>query len=306
LGETGHASQLSEGARCVPHRPLFAVFAPRSKKQAYENAPGKADLTPGKGSVCPKNHLQKTGGDQMVVEQTLEKLRAMKLYGMDKALEQQREQPEVASLSFEDRFGLLVDQEWTFRENRKLDYRLRSAKEAAVEQIDYRIPRNLNKSLLLSLANSDWVAKRQNIIITGPTGSGKSFLACALAHKACRDGYTALYKRAPMLLYELSLARADGSYGRLLQKLAHLRVLVVDDWGLAPLEDRERRDFLEILEDRHNAASTIMTSQLPIKQWHDLIGDPTLADAICDRIVHNAHKIMLKGESVRKMHASLD
>jgi DNA replication protein DnaC len=246
----------------------------------------------------------------MIVEQTLEKLRAMKLHGMSKALEHQQEQPEVASLSFEDRFGLLVDQEWTFRENRKLDYRLRSAKlkikEAAVEQIDYRIPRNLNRSLLLSLANSDWVAKRHNIIITGPTGSGKSFLACALAHKACRDGYTALYKRAPMLFYELSLARAEGSYGKLLQKLALLRVLVIDDWGLAALEDRERRDFLEILEDRHNAASTIITSQLPIKQWHELIGDPTLADAICDRIVHNAHKIALKGESVRKMTASLD
>ena len=246
----------------------------------------------------------------MVLEQTLEKLRAMKLYGMSRAFEQQQEQPEAASLSFEDRFGLLVDQEWTFRENRKLDYRLRCAKlrikEAAVEQIDYRIPRNLNKSLLLSLANSDWVAKRQNIIITGPTGSGKSFLACALAHKACRDGYTALYKRAPMLFYELSLARADGSYGKLLQRLAHLRVLVIDDWALAALEDRERRDFLEILEDRHNAASTIMTSQLPIKQWHELIGDPTLADAICDRVVHNAHKILLKGESVRKMKASLD
>jgi len=246
----------------------------------------------------------------MVLEETLEKLRSMRLHGMRAAYEHQLEQPETASLSFEDRFGLLVDQEWTFRENRKLDYRLRNAKlkikDASVEQIDYRIPRNLNKSLVLSLANSDWVAKRQNIIITGPTGSGKSFLACALAQKACRDGYTALYSRISMLFYELSLSRADGSYGKLLQKLAKVRVLVVDDWGLAPLEEMERRDFLEILEDRHNTSSTIMTSQLPIKKWHDTIGEPTLADAICDRIVHNAHKITLKGESVRKIKSTLD
>ena len=246
----------------------------------------------------------------MVLEETLEKLNSMRLHGMRAALEHQLEQPETASLSFEDRFGLLVDQEWTFRENRKLDYRLRSAKlkikDASVEQIDYRIPRNLNKSLILSLANSDWVAKRQNVIITGPTGSGKSFLACALAQKACRDGYTALYSRVSMLFYELSLSRADGSYGKLLQKLSKVRVLVVDDWGLAPLEEMERRDFLEILEDRHNSSSTIMASQLPIKQWHDTIGDPTLADAICDRIVHNAHKITLKGESVRKIKSTLD
>jgi DNA replication protein DnaC len=246
----------------------------------------------------------------MIVQETLEKLRTMKLYGMLNALEQQMSQSDTVLVSFEDRLGLLIDQEWTWRENRKLSYRLKCAKftikDACVEGIDYQIPRNLNKSLLLSLANSDWVAKRRNLIITGPTGSGKSFIASALAQKACRDGYTAMYTRAPRLFYELGIARADGSYGKLLQRLAKVRVLVVDDWGLAPLGDTERRDFLEIIEDRHNVTSTIMASQLPIRKWHDTIGDPTIADAICDRVVHNAHKIELKGESVRKLKAKID
>jgi len=246
----------------------------------------------------------------MVLEQTLEKLRSMKLYGMLSAMEDQRNQPEVTALNFEDRFGLLVDQEWTYKENRRLDYRLRRAKlkikDAAVEQIDYRIPRSLNKSLLLSLTTSDWIAKRQNVIITGPTGCGKSFLACALAQKACRDGHTALYKRTPRLFEELRLARADGSYGKLLQKLARIQLLVIDDWGISALAEMERRDFLEILEDRYNSSSTIMTSQVPINKWHDTIGDPTLADAILDRVVHNAHKIKLKGESVRKTKGKVD
>ncbi len=246
----------------------------------------------------------------MILEQTIEKLRKMKLYGMLAGIEEQINQPDMVSLSFEDRFGLLVDQEWNFKENRRLDYRLRVAKikikDASVEQIDYRIHRNLKKKLMLSLITLDWIEKQQNIIITGPTGCGKSFLACALAQKACRDGYLALYKRAPRLFNELNIARADGSYGKLLLKLARVNLLIIDDWGIATLSDMERRDILEILEDRYNNTSTLITSQIPIENWHDTIGDPTLADAILDRVVHNAHKIFLDGESIRKSKANID
>jgi DNA replication protein DnaC len=246
----------------------------------------------------------------MIVEETLQKLRTMKMYGMADALQQQTLQPETAALSFEDRFGLLVDQEWICRENRKLKYRLARARlrvrEACVEKIDYRIPRGLNQAALLRLTNSDWLAHRQNVIISGPTGSGKSLLACALAHKACRDGYSALYFRLSRLLEEMALCRADGSYGKRLQKLAGCQLLILDDWGLSPLKDMERRDLLEILEDRHDISSTIIASQMPISKWHDMIAEPTIADAILDRIVHNAHKIELKGESVRKMKSKVD
>ena len=246
----------------------------------------------------------------MISEETLEKMRRMKLAGMADALQEQTAQPETASMSFEERLGLLVDQEWIYRENRKLSYRLGRARlriqEACVEKIDYQVPRRLNKALILRLTNSDWVAKHQNVIITGPTGSGKSFLACALAHKACRDGYSALYSRLARLLEELALARADGSYGKRLQHLARLQVLILDDWGMTALKETERRDLLEILEDRHNATSTIIASQLPIAKWHPMIGDPTIADAILDRVVHNAHKIDLKGESMRKIKAHVD
>ncbi|MEW5980363.1 MAG: IS21-like element helper ATPase IstB [Acidobacteriota bacterium] len=246
----------------------------------------------------------------MIAEETLEKMRRMKLTGMADALERQAAQPETASLSFEDRLGLLIDQEWLYRENRKLGYRLGRARlrvqEASVEKIDYSVPRRLNKGQVLRLTNSDWVARHQNVIITGPTGCGKSFLACALAQKACRDGYSVLYSRLGRLLEELALARADGSYGNRLHKLARLHLIVLDDWGMISLRETERRDLLEILEDRHDAASTIITSQLPIDKWHPMIGDPTIADAILDRVVHNAHKIELKGESMRKIKANVD
>ncbi|MFH2002846.1 MAG: IS21-like element helper ATPase IstB [Planctomycetota bacterium] len=244
----------------------------------------------------------------MLTHPTLEKLRSLKLSGMVKALEEQAGIPDLKELSFEERLGLLVDREVTERRNRKLQTLLKKAKlrlNASIEDIDYRHPRDLDKSLVLSLASCQWVEEHNNILIIGPTGVGKSYLACALAQKACREGYRTLYFRLPRLLQELAMARGDGRYGKMLINLAKNDLLVIDDWGLTPLDDHGRRDILEILEDRHNIRSTIFTSQLPLNNWHEIIGDPTLADAILDRLVHNAYKINLKGESMRKRLKSL-
>jgi DNA replication protein DnaC len=240
----------------------------------------------------------------MLHQQTLEKLHALRLHGMAEALRAQAEQRGITELSFEERFGLLVDQQWTWRQNRALERRLAKAKlrhRASVEDIDFRSPRGLDRTLLRSLTQSStWVREHQHIFLIGPTGIGKSFLACALAEKACRDGFTAFYTRASQLFRDLALARADGSLRTLLARLARLDLLVVDDWAMAPLADAERRDFLEICEDRYQMCSTILTSQLPVAKWHEQIGDPTLADSILDRLVHNAHRIEMRGESMRK------
>ena len=243
----------------------------------------------------------------MLNEQTLEKMYALKLTGMAEAFRQQMGDPEASRLSFEERLGLLVDQQWIWRENRALARRLKNARlklQGVVEDIDYRHPRGLDRQLVRSLASSQWVTQHQNLLIIGPCGVGKSFLACALAQKAIRDGYTALYTRAPRLFRELAVARVDGSWGKLLDKMARIDVLIVDDWVMAPLADADRRDFLEICEDRYGTRSTILTSQLPLAHWHDQIGDPTLADSILDRLVHNAHRIELKGGSMRKVKSA--
>jgi len=234
---------------------------------------------------------------------TLERLYSMKLMGMAEAIRQQSEDPEVAQLSFEERLAMLVDRQWDWRQNQALDRRMKNARfkiDAAVEDIDYRHPRRLDRPLIRSLSGSDWVTQHHNLIVTGPCGVGKSFLACALAQKAVRDGFTALYTRAPRLLRDLGIARADGSFGKLLDRIAHIDVLVVDDWAMAPLADSERRDFLEICDDRYATRSTVLTSQVPISHWHDQIGDPTIADSILDRLVHNAHRVELAGASMRK------
>lgn len=244
----------------------------------------------------------------MLTHPTLDKLQALKLTGMTAALSDQLQMPDIEELSFDERFGLLVDRELTARDNRRLTSRLRRARlkhSAALEDIDYRHPRGLDKSLIQALAACRWVREHLNILITGPTGVGKTWLACALAQKACREGHTALYLRLPRLLPELAIAKGDGRYPKLLTTLAKTEVLVLDDWGLAPLTAEHRRDLLEILEDRHGVRSTLATSQLPLDNWHDLIGDPTLADAILDRLVHNAYKITLKGASMRKRQAKL-
>lgn len=238
----------------------------------------------------------------MLVEQTLEKLGELKLQGMANALRHFLEKP-AKDVTPVDLVGMLVDAEWLYREQRKLELRLKNAKlrqQGCIEDIDYAHPRGLTKSVVLDLASSRWAQAHQNIIVTGPTGIGKSYLACALAQKACRDGFSVVYRRVSRLFDELAQARADGTYPQLLARLAKAQVLVLDDFGLEVLGPAQRNALVEVLEDRYQLSSTIVTSQLDPDKWHPVIGDDTLADAICDRVVHNAHRIKLGGESLRK------
>lgn len=244
----------------------------------------------------------------MLNHPTLEKLQNLKLTGMLKALNEQMQMPDCETLGFEQRLGLLVDREMIERDNRRLKTRLTKAKlrqNACIEDIDYRHPRGLDKSLMLSLASCQWIRKHHGCIITGPTGAGKTYLACALGQKACREGYSVLYRRLSRLLGELTIAKGDGRYLKLLATLERTDLLVIDDWGTTALTDEQPRHLFEILDDRYDRRSTLIAAQLPIKHWHQIIGDPTLADAILDRLIHNAHKINLKGESIRKKRKSL-
>ena len=243
------------------------------------------------------------GKEAMLNEQTFDKLYGLKLFGMAEGFKEQIQQPTLHDLSFEERFGLLVDRQWTFKEDCRLQRLLKEAKlklNACAEDIDYKHPRGIDKSVMMNLLSCNWIKKYQNVIISGPTGVGKTFLACALAQKACREGYRVFYIRISKLLYHLAIAKADGSYPKTMKKLLKTQLLVLDDFGLAPLTDLERRDLLEVIEDRHGTSATILTSQLPIENWHEHIGNPTIADAILDRLIHNAHRINLKGGSMRK------
>jgi DNA replication protein DnaC len=223
---------------------------------------------------------------------------------MIQALESQMQMPEIMDLPFDDRFGMLVDAEVAAHDTDRLQQRLRAAKlrqSATIEDLDFKTPRGLDRSLLVKLATCQWSASHKNVLIEGPTGSGKSFIACALAQKACRDGYTAVYERATKLFHELAIAKATGRYSTLLASIARKDVLVIDDFGLTVLSDEQRHDFLEIMEDRYERRSTIIAAQLPIDKWHEVIGEPAIADAILDRLVHNAYKIRIKTkESLRK------
>ena len=244
----------------------------------------------------------------MLTQQTLDKLYDMKLTAMAEAFSEQMGHPDLGDLSFEDRLAMLVDRQWSFKEDRRMTRLLRTAKlrdSACIENVDFRTPRALDKSLVVRLADSGWIKKAQNAIILGPTGVGKTYLACAIANSACRNGSTALYKRAPRMYQEIAISRADGSYPKLMNKLSKIKVLIIDDFCIAPMSDPERRDLLEVLEDRQSICSTIIAAQVPIENWIEHIGDPTLADAILDRLVHNAHKINLEGDSMRKIHSSL-
>jgi DNA replication protein DnaC len=239
----------------------------------------------------------------MLTEPTIERLKTLRLDTMAAAWREQIGKPDVNKLSFDERFGLLVDAEWLHRENARLGRALREAtlriSSACIEDIEYAARRELDRAQIKQLASCRWIAEHQNVLITGATGTGKTYLACALAQQACRKGHRAIYRRASRLFSELALARADGSYAKLLAKLARADVLVLDDWAMTPITDVERRDMLEVLEDRYNARSTIVSSQVPSKKWHEHIADPTHADAICDRLLHNAHRIVLKGPSRR-------
>lgn len=239
----------------------------------------------------------------MLNQATVEKMHAMKLAAMVESFQHQLGSPQHAQLTFEERLGMLIDAEWTRREQRKLARRLHVAKlryPASLEDVDFQTPRGLDRQVVLALGTCSWIQEHQNLIVTGPTGTGKSFLACAFAERVCRRGFTALYVRASRLVHELAVARGDGSYGRLLTRLAKADLLAIDDWLLAPLKDAERRDLLEILEDRYERTSTLIATQLPLSAWHEAIGEPTLADALCDRLLHCAHRIELKGRSLRK------
>lgn len=240
----------------------------------------------------------------MLTHPTLDQLRVLKLDGMAHALEEQRLLPACQDLAFEDRLGLLVDRERSWRDGRRLARLLRSAKlkhaEACLEDVSYSGGRGIDKRLIANLSGGDWIRQGQSILLTGPTGVGKTWLVCALGQQACRQGFPVLYQRVPRLTETLRIAHADGSFGRLLTQLARVDVLILDDWGMTPLDQAARHDLLEVIDDRSTSKSTLITSQLPIDHWHAWLNDPTVVDAILDRLVHRSHRINLKGESLRR------
>jgi DNA replication protein DnaC len=244
--------------------------------------------------------------NSLLIHPTLEQLRQLGLAGMARAFEELADNARGAELDHAEWLGLLLDRELADRQDRRLRARLRYARlrhNAAVEDVDYRTARGLDRALFQKLAQGNWIKEQQNLIIVGPSGVGKSWLACALGHRACRDNLSVLYQRIPRLFSDLALARGDGRYARLMRALGGVKLLILDDWGLEPLTAEQRHDMLEIVEDRYGRGATLVTSQIPVDRWHDLIGDPTLADAILDRVVHNAHRIQLRGESMRRKKA---
>lgn len=245
----------------------------------------------------------------MLIHPTIDKLTSMRLTGMAKGLRAQLENPEIHNLPFEDRLSIIVDMEFMERERRQLATRLNSAKmrqNAVLEDLDTRPSRAIDRSLLASLSTCHWVKKHLNLLITGATGVGKTWLSCALSHNACRLGINAVYHRLPALMQDLELARHDGRHKKVMKSIAKAELLVLDDWGIAPMSPEQLRDLLEIIDERYQKASTLITSQLPVANWHEAFNDPTMADAILDRVVHNAYKIELEGDSMRKLYSKID
>lgn len=242
----------------------------------------------------------------MLNHPTIEKLQTLRLSAMARGLVEQMSSPEMAALTFEERLGLLVDRQITERDSQRMARRLSNAKlrqSACIEDLDFRAARNLDRGVVARLSEGSWLNQRLNVLITGPTGVGKTYLACALAQKACRQGVSALYIRMPRLVSDLQAARAEGRHRRVLDALTKKPLLVLDDWGLSGFTDEVRRDLLELVEERHERRSLVIASQYPVESWHDLLGDPTLADAILDRLVHGAYKLALTGGSMRKKQA---
>ena len=242
----------------------------------------------------------------MLTQPLVKQLYSLRCTGMADALREQLQTPEAASLSFEERLAFLIERELLLREQRAITGKLRHARlreQACIEDIDYKASRGLSKMQINQLVLCHWINNKENLLITGPTGTGKTYLACALAHKACRLRLGVRYIRLPKLFQTMDIAKADGSYAKLLEQIAKIPLLVLDDWGVAPMTDANRRDFLELIDDRYQRTSTLITSQLSVSLWHDSIGDATLGDAILDRLVHNAHRVELTGDSMRKNKA---
>lgn len=243
----------------------------------------------------------------MLTHPLFDQLRILRCPGMIEALQEQLDSPDVSQLSFDERLALLLERECILRENRRLTNRLRQAKlkvDACLEDIDYQSPRGLSRAIITKLSLCNWIGRKQNLLITGSTGIGKTYLSCAFSNQGCRQGFTARYFRFPKLFRLLEIAQGDGTYTKTIDTLAKTQLLILDDFGVAPMTDRHRRDLLEIMDDRYNQSSTLITSQLPVNLWHEAIGDATLSDAILDRIIHNAHRIEMSGDSMRKKQAS--
>jgi DNA replication protein DnaC len=239
----------------------------------------------------------------MLVHPTLDLLASLGLHGMSKAFQELEAQPETKALEHAEWLALLLEREVTLRRQKRFEARARAARlrhQASVEDVDFRAARGLDRGLFLRLASCEWICARHGLLLTGPTGVGKSWLACALGHKACREDLSVAYHRAPRLFAALALARGDSRYAKLLRNVARVDLLILDDWGPEKLDDQQRRDLLEIVEDRHERRSTIVTSQVPVDRWYEIVGNPTIADAILDRLLHNAYRIELTGESLRK------